>query len=125
LQAQILFMSVKVENGEPRRSYELLRLERERVLFLPLTWTLVHPIDEQSPLRGKSADDLARLQAELLIFLKGHDDTFNQTVYARRSYRHDEIVWGASFSPAFYVGEDGELVLELRKVGEYADSPTR
>ncbi len=119
LQAQLLLMVVNTENGEPRRSYELLRLERDRVLFLPLTWTLVHPIDEQSPLRGKSAEDLAGLQAELLILLKGHDDTFNQTVFARRSYRHDEIVWGASFSPAFYVDQDGELVLELRKVGEY------
>jgi inward rectifier potassium channel len=122
LQAQLMLMVVKTENGEPRRSYELLRLERDRVLFLPLTWTLVHPIDEQSPLRGKTADELARLQAELLIMLKGHDDTFNQTVFARRSYRHDEIVWGASFSPAFYVDQDGEMVLELRKVGEYLNT---
>lgn len=122
LQAQLMLMVVKTENGEPRRSYELLRLERERVLFLPLTWTLVHPIDDQSPLRGKTAADLASLQAELLIMLKGHDDTFNQTVFARRSYRHDEIVWGANFSPAFFVDQDGELVLELRKVGEYLNT---
>jgi inward rectifier potassium channel len=111
-------MQVKTENGEPRRTYEALRLEREGVLFLPLTWTVVHPIDKASPLWAKSAEDLARLQAEVLILLKGHDDTFNQTVFARRSYRHDEVIWGARFAPAFFVNTQGDLVLELKKVGE-------
>jgi inward rectifier potassium channel len=60
------------------------------------------------------------MQAEVLILLKGHDDTFNQTVFARRSYRHDEIVWGARFAPAFHASPEGRLVLELRKVGELA-----
>lgn len=120
LQARLLLMTVEAQGDEMRRSYSLLRLERENVLFLPLTWTVVHPIDSESPLWGKSADDLQRLQAEILILIKGHDDTFNQTVTARRSYRHDEIVWGNRFAPAFFVDRDGDLVLELPKVGELA-----
>jgi inward rectifier potassium channel len=120
LEARVMLMLVKTENGETRRTYDVLRLERDRLLFLPLTWTVVHPIDEQSPLWGKTAEDLARMQAEFLILIKGHDDTFNQTVFARRSYRQDEIVWGARFAPAFHVSPEGSLVLELRKVGELA-----
>ncbi|HEY7388416.1 MAG TPA: ion channel [Bryobacteraceae bacterium] len=120
LEARVMLMLVKDENGEARRSYEVLRLERDRVLFLPLTWTVVHPIDEDSPIWGKTTEELARMQAEILILIKGHDDTFNQTVFARRSYRHDEIVWGARFAPAFHAGPGGRLVLELRKVGELA-----
>jgi inward rectifier potassium channel len=120
LEARVMLMRVKTENGEARRTYDVLRLERDRLLFLPLTWTVVHPIDEQSPLWEKTAEDLARMQAEFLILIKGHDDTFNQTVFARRSYRHNEIVWGAHFAPAFYVSPEGGLVLELRKVGELA-----
>lgn len=120
LEVRLLLMLVKPENGEFRRSYQILRLERERVLFLPLTWTVVHPIDQESPLWEKTAEDLTRLQAEVLIFLKGYDDTFNQTVFARRSYRHDEIVWGGRFAPAFHASPEGDLVLELRKVGELA-----
>ncbi|HEV3333814.1 MAG TPA: ion channel [Bryobacteraceae bacterium] len=118
LEARLLLMTVNRDNGEPRRSYEMLKLERERVLFLPLTWTIVHPIDQDSPLWQKTAGDLDRLQAEVLILLKGYDDTFNQTVISRYSYRHDEVVWGAHFAPAFYADEAGELVLELPKVGE-------
>lgn len=120
LEARVMLMLVKNENGEARRTYDVLRLERDRVLFLPLTWTVVHPIDENSPMWGKTTEDLGRMQAEFLILIKGHDDTFNQTVFARRSYRHDEIVWGARFAPAFHVSPEGSLVLELHKVGELA-----
>ena len=56
----------------------------------------------------------------MLILIKGYDDTFSQTVLARRSYRHDEIVWGKRFAPAFYVDDQGDLVLEVRKVGAIA-----
>ena len=118
LEARLLLMTVERELEEPRRSYQVLKLERERVLFLPLTWTVVHPIDQDSPLWSKTATDLDRMQAEVLILLKGHDDTFNQTVIARHSYRHDEMVWGARFAPAFYADQHGDLVLELPKVGE-------
>jgi inward rectifier potassium channel len=80
----------------------------------------VHPIDTESPFWGKSAEDLERLQAEVLILIKAYDDTFSQTVLTRHSYRHDEIAWGHRFAPAFYVDGQGDLVLELRKVGELA-----
>jgi len=121
LQARVLLMTVTTKNGGPRRSYEVLRLEREQVMFLPLTWTVVHPIDDGSPLWGKTAEDLKRLQAEVLVLIQGQDDTFNQTVAARYSYRHDEIVWGARFAPAFTVDQEGHLLLELRKIGELAE----
>lgn len=120
IEARVLLMTVDRDGGPARRHYTQLKLERDRVLFLPLTWTVVHPIDNESPLWGKTAADLDRLQAEVLILLKGYDDTFNQTVLARHSYRHDELVWGKRFAPAFTVDSEGDLVLELRKVGELA-----
>jgi inward rectifier potassium channel len=115
-----MLMTVVRENGQPKRIYELLKLERDRVLFFPLTWTVVHPIEPDSPLFGKTAEDLRQLQAEVLILIKGYDDTFSQTVLQRRSYRHDEIGWEQRFAPAFFVDEQGDLVLEVSKVGEIA-----
>jgi len=124
LEVRPMLMTVESNDGsgQPKRTYRMLKLERENVLFLPLTWTVVHPIDEESPLWGKTAEDLARLQAEVLILVKAYDDTFSQTVLARHSYRHDEIVWGRHFAPAFFVDGAGDLVLEVRKVGEMAES---
>jgi len=120
LEARVMLMTVELQDGKAVRKYDLLKLEREKVLFLPLTWTVVHPIDSESPLWGKTVADLTRLQAEVLILIKGYDDTFSQTVLARHSYRHEEVLWGARFGPAFNVNEDGDLVLELQKVGELA-----
>ena len=90
LEAKVMLMTVELVDGKLQRNYKLLRLERPQVLFLPLSWTVVHPIDEDSPVWGKTADDLAALQAEILILIKAYDDTFSQTVLARHSYRHDD-----------------------------------
>ena len=61
---------------------------------------------------------IKQLQAEVMILLKAYDDTFSQTVLARYSYRFDEIGWNQQFAPAFSVDSDGDLVLELQKVGQ-------
>ena len=52
--------------------------------------------------------------------MKAYDDTFAQSVQQRYSYRHDEFVWGARFAPAFFIGKEGDLVIELNKIGELA-----
>lgn len=117
LEARVLLMVVELdENGLPRRKYFPLTLERPSVLFFPLTWTVVHPIVEDSPLFGKTAEQLERKQAEVLIMMKGHDESFGQSVHARFSYRYDEIVWGAKFATAFEVEDNGDLRIEVDKV---------
>jgi inward rectifier potassium channel len=118
LEARILLMTVEQGDGQFLRKYKSLSLERSSVQFLPLTWTIVHPIDETSPLWGKTAEDLARLETEFLILIKGFDDTFFQTVHVRYSYRFEEIVWGARFAPAFEVDPRGDMVLELERLSE-------
>jgi inward rectifier potassium channel len=124
IEARVLLMTVEEKDGHPARNYRLLKLEREKVLFLPLTWTIVHPIDGESPLFGLAAGDFERLQAEVMILIKAYDDTFSQTVLARYSYRYHEIGWNEHFAPAFSVDSDGDLVLELQKVGQTSDANT-
>src|SRR6185369_1160481 len=124
IEARVMLMTVEEKEGQPTRQYRQLRLEREQVLFMPLTWTIVHPIDRESPMFGLTADDIKRLQAEVMILIKAYDDTFSQTVLARYSYRYDEIAWNERFAPAFSVDSAGDLVLELQKVGEITDSST-
>jgi inward rectifier potassium channel len=120
LEAKVLLMQVTGINGQtPERKFSNLTLERDTVLLFPLTWTVVHPIDESSPLFGKTPEDLARLQVEVMILVKGFDETFSQIVHSRFSYRADEIVWGAKFLPAFRVEPEG-MLLELDKVSEFS-----
>ena len=117
VEARMMLMTVELANGRTERKYYLLDLERSQVLFLPLTWTVVHSIDEKSPLRGKGPRELERLQAEVLVMMRGFDETFGQVVYARNSYRYDEIVWGAKFAAAFDVDAAGDLLLWVDRVG--------
>ena len=117
LEARVMLMVVELnEDGKPQRRYQLLTLERQSVLFFPLTWTVVHPIVEGSPLLGITPGELERKQAEVLIMMKGHDESFGQTVHARFSYRYDEIVWGARFASAFEIEDNGDLRIEVDKV---------
>ncbi len=120
LRASAILMTVDGSSGAPTRRFTNLTLERDNIYFFPLTWTLVHPIDESSPLYGKTAADLERLQAEVMILIKAFDDTFSQSVNARYSYRFDELEWGAKFSPAFHIDEKGEMVLDVDQVGSFA-----
>src|SRR5215216_5320911 len=74
VEAQVLFSEMKPDGrGGATRQYSLLPLERNQVTFFPLSWTIVHPIDRDSPLAGKSAEDLRRTQAEILVLLSGTD----------------------------------------------------
>jgi inward rectifier potassium channel len=117
VEANLMLMTVDRDaSGELRRSFVELPLERNKIFFLALTWTIVHPIDEASPLWGRTAADLEGLQAELLILIKGFDDSFSQVVHRRYSYRWDEIEWSGRFGPAFTVSPGGHMELDLARI---------
>jgi inward rectifier potassium channel len=108
LEAQVLFSALEPDGrGGTVRRYLPLPLERNKVTFFPLSWTIVHPIDDASPLAGRTPEDLERAEAEILVLLTGIDEALEQTVHARSSYRADEIVWNARFQSMF-LKTDGE-----------------
>jgi inward rectifier potassium channel len=88
-------------DGKTTRKYYALNLERNHVNLFPLSWTLVHPITEDSPLWEQTPQSLAESDTEFIIFIKAIDETFSQQVHLRYSYRFDEMVWNAKFSPMF------------------------
>jgi len=100
------------------RKYFPLKLQINFIHFFPLPWTVVHPIDEDSPLFGKTSKDLVDLEAEVLIMIKGFDDSFSQNVITRSSYKFDEIDWDVKFVRAYSTDETGETFVDLEKVSE-------
>ncbi|MFN8005953.1 MAG: ion channel [Terriglobia bacterium] len=109
LEAKVLFSRMDAQGG--RQFYEL-QLERRKVVFFPLSWTIVHPIDGRSPLSGLTEQDFHHEDAEFLVLLTGIDETFSQTVHARSSYKAHEIVWNARFTNIFN-REDGRHRLRI------------
>ena len=121
-QNQLIELSVQMSISwmeEGVRQFRTLKLERSRVPFFSLNWTIVHPIDDNSPMRGLDVKKLRQHEAEVTILLTGMDETFSQTVHTRSSYRADEIVQGARFLPMFHDDPHEGIVLEVDKLSEY------
>src|SRR5262249_52923345 len=111
LEAQVLLSAMEPDGGGGMvRRYAPLALERNKVTFFPLSWTIVHPIDGTSPLMGRTSQDLEHTRAEILVLLTGVDEALEQTVHARSSYRSDEIVWNARFRSMFRADGGGDRV---------------
>jgi inward rectifier potassium channel len=120
LEAKVLYSRL----DERGRRYDQLKLERTRVVFFPLSWTIVHPITEDSPLWGCSHDDLVEHDAEFLILMSGIDETFAQVVHARSSYKPEEIVFGARFANIYNpVAADGTITIDVSRLSEIEDAP--
>ncbi|GAC1371622.1 MAG: ion channel [Hymenobacter sp.] len=111
LQARVLLKTVDAATSN--QTYALLPLERAAISFFPLSWTIVHDITPESPLYGLGPQEYAAQDAEIIIQLKGYDDTFAQDVHARNSYTHDEIEWHRRFVRAYEVDENGIAVVDL------------
>jgi inward rectifier potassium channel len=118
LNCKLLF--ARFENGadgKPVRKFSFLDLERESVVFFPLHWTIVHPINEKSPLYGMTDEDLRRTDAEFLILLTAIDETFSQTVHSRMSYKHNEVRWNERFTNIFERStDDSKLMIDVRRI---------
>jgi inward rectifier potassium channel len=112
-----VMLSRRKRDSPTDREFIALKLERDRVSFFPLSWTVVHPIDADSPLRDWTGEDVAECDAEFLILLNGFDETFSQTVHTRSSYKADEIVWGARFASMFQPKDErGTISVDIRKI---------
>lgn len=102
-------LSMQRENSELRDFY-LLELERQKIVFFPSIWTIVHPISETSPLSQMTDADLHNKDVEFIIMIKAFDESFSQTIYSRSSYKASEIKWGEKFVYAIQTEKQGFTV---------------
>ena len=119
LKAQVLFSRFTEKDGKTIRRFDVLELERQRVAFFPLAWTIVHPIDENSPMFGMTEEKFREIDAEILVMLSAIDETFSQTVFTRSSYKADEIKFGYKFANLYNNPQNGEPIsIDIRKLSE-------
>lgn len=117
------FLYEEKASGQMKRSYQELPLEISSISLFPLPWTIVHAIDEESPLYEKTIEDLEKMDAELVIILAGYDDTFNQQVHRINSYKYHEFLFDhdfvSMFSPDEKHGTTKIFLDKLSKVREH------
>ena len=124
VEAKVIFTFLDLRQGTPVRQYHELPLERTRVTFFPLSWTIVHPIDETSPLRQTTLEEMTARSAEFLVIVSGMDEALSQTVHARSSYQASEVVWGRRFRSVFVPpGRDGTVRIDASRLNEMEPAP--
>jgi inward rectifier potassium channel len=117
--AKVMIARFVTEGSRVVRRFDILELERRSVVFFPLTWTIVHPIDEESPLHGLTWQDLVDSDAEILILLTATDETFAQVVHSRTSYKPKEIKFGHKFVNIYNQVHDSEpITIDIRKLSK-------
>ena len=107
-----LILSQQNDTGEYENNFYLLKLERDAIDYLPTTWTVVHELDEESPLSNYSNSEIKQLHGELIIMMSYYDESFNQEVHKIHSYVLKEVKVDFKFVKAQNFNPEGALILD-------------
>jgi inward rectifier potassium channel len=118
VEVKVLLVMVVEENGNEVRKFYDLPLEMNKINMLAMTWTVVHAIDETSPLYEMNSERLKKSEAEFMVLIKGFNDTLSQGIHSRTSYKSDEIEWDARFSPVFK-NINGVTEVAIDRISDY------
>lgn len=110
--------TITTKEGEIFRKINDLKLVRSRSPIFAATWTVMHPITEDSPLYGLTAERMRETDMEILVSFTGLDDTLNQPVHTRYSYSSDEILTNHRFVDMLGWNDDGSARIDLTKIHE-------
>jgi inward rectifier potassium channel len=110
-----LAREVVTKEGIAMRRFEELKLVRARTPLFALSWTIMHRIDETSPLYGANLDSLIDDQVEIVALLSGTDDTLSEVIYARHAYAPHHILWSRRFADVLGVNPKGRRVVNLHR----------
>lgn len=113
-----LAVSEKDSTQNYTRNFYELKLERDKIIYLPTIWTIVHQIDQESPLAKYSKDEFQNLDAQLYILVSYHEESFAQKVYKIHTYNFNQIKLDVKYAPASFIDENGFTVLNHEKLSE-------
>ena len=89
-----------------------LKLKKSYSPVFSLSWSVFHPIDDESPFFGKSHAEIKDLKFEFFVILKGTDGTFSQTIHDMFEYKIDDIIFNQHFVDILYRQDDGTRVID-------------
>ena len=109
-----------MEDGVLKTKFFNMALDISKATTLVSNWTIVHIINEESPLFGLNKEDIQTSQLELLVFIQGFDESFSNIVISRSSYTYEDIIYGAKFVSMFHPNEDNTTtILHIDKLDDY------
>lgn len=116
-----LARQTQTTEGRRWRRLQDLAVTRSRSPLFALSWTIMHPLDESSPLFGATPESLLDEMAEIVVVISGVDDIFAQRIHARYVYSAADIIWDKEFVDVLSEAPDGRRVLDYRKFHDVRD----
>jgi inward rectifier potassium channel len=115
-----MVMKYNMPTGERKNAFYQLDLEVSKANSLVSNWTIVHPVNETSPIYNLSRKEIEETDAEMLVFVRGYDEEYASTVVARSSYTYHEFIYGAKFDMMYEASEDkSTTLLHMDKIDNY------
>lgn len=114
---RLLRQETSREGFRIRRIYDLQLVRDEHPMFV-LSWTVMHVIDESSPLHGMTPETLATYQSSLILSLDGTDETTTQTMRSRHNFDHSLIRWQHAYADLLYTDENGQQHVDYAQLDE-------
>jgi inward rectifier potassium channel len=111
-QVRVSLLTDDQVGGRPMRRFRDLALVRSANPVFALSWTVMHPIDADSPLypwlemRSAPADD------ELVVVLSGTDNHSGQTIHGRWAYSAGDVQWNHRFVDIIGADPDGGRIID-------------
>jgi inward rectifier potassium channel len=118
LEAEVMLSlarEVTTAEGLTMRQFHELRVTRQRSPLFALSWLIMHPLDEASPLYGCTPEALIKEGSEVIVVLSGVDETFAQRIHARHSYLASEILWNRRFEDILGFTPDGRRLINFHR----------
>jgi inward rectifier potassium channel len=110
--ANVSVLMDETVDGILMRRFQDLELVRSATPVFALTWTVMHRIDERSPLAPWLAESAGPADAEIIVVLSGTDGRTGQTIYSRWAYSQCDICWGTRFVDIIGLDENGGRTID-------------
>jgi inward rectifier potassium channel len=110
-QLHLLRLEVSPEGFRWRRIHDL-KLVRDRHPIFVLSWSLMHVIDESSPLHGETPESLEAMDSAFLLSIEGVDETTSQSMLARQQWSHHALRWNHRYLDLVSEGADGTNIID-------------
>ena len=118
LEARVILSWLEMDKrGKLRRKFHRLPLEIDSIFLFPLNWTVVHMIDEASPLYEQDAQAIKDKNAEVLVVVKGYDESYGKEIHASASYDCGQLIDNAIFTPMYETTSE-KTILHLDRIND-------
>ncbi len=121
LEAQMRVYLIRDEltsEGRYIRRIHDLALVRSQTPSFALSWIVLHPINESSPLYGMTPEAMVETNCLIQVMLSGIDETVSQMLYDRHMYAPQDILWNRRFIDLVYKTPEGHRFIDYKNFHE-------